>query len=85
VRRGQADWNDDPDADGVNDTVTEFAFTARVLFERFGDRIKRWELWNEPDCWKTRTMRQSRSSGCTYLLPRVYAKILAETWSPAPT
>ncbi|MBI2897677.1 MAG: family 1 glycosylhydrolase [Deltaproteobacteria bacterium] len=79
VSGGQAEWNDDADGDGANDYVDRFASTAVALFERFGDRIKRWEIWNEPNCWSDPGYRDDpQAAGCTYVLPRVYAKILAE-------
>jgi hypothetical protein len=79
--KGQAEWNDDTDGDGMNDYVVDFAASARVLFERFGDRIQRWEIWNEPDCWENPDYAANpTAAGCTYMLPRVYAKLLAQTY-----
>ena len=48
---GQDHWNDDLDGDGMNPYVVDFSNTALLLVDRYKDRIKRWEIWNEPNCW----------------------------------
>jgi len=78
---GQEAWNDDPDGDGVNDYVTAFADAAGTVIRAFSGRVEAWEIWNEPDCWSNPSYRTDPThAGCTYILPRVYAKILAEVY-----
>ena len=78
---GQAQWNDDPDQDGYNAYVDSFASASQILIEHFANRIKRWELWNEPSCWSNPDWATNpQNAGCTYLLPRVFAKLMAEVY-----
>lgn len=81
VAGGQAAWNDDPDNDGFNTYVSNFADTAEMLVSRYGNDIKRWELWNEPNSWTNPDYASNpQSAGGTYILPRVYARMLSETY-----
>jgi hypothetical protein len=81
---GQADWNNDPDGDGMNAYVQTFVDTIKMLMMRYGDTIKHWEIWNEPNCWSNSNYRNDpQHAGCYYILPRVYAKLLAETFVQA--
>jgi hypothetical protein len=81
VPGGQAAWNDDPDGDGYNDYVGQFASTTSVLFSHFAGRIRLWEVWNEPNCWSNPNHASDpQNAGCSYVLPRVLAKLLAETY-----
>ncbi|HPD32377.1 MAG TPA: hypothetical protein PLL20_20475 [Phycisphaerae bacterium] len=78
---GQEAWNDDPDGDGMNQYVVDFSETALLLIDRYRTQIKRWEIWNEPNAhtnpeWQT----DPQHAGGTYILPRVYANLLAETY-----
>lgn len=78
---GQPSWNDDADGDGMNAYVAGFSETARLLITRYRDRIKRWEVWNEPNAWTNANYAEDpRNAGGTYILPRVYANLLAESW-----
>jgi len=78
---GQSAWNDDPDGDGQNAYVTGFSTTAYMLIDRYKDRIKRFEIWNEPDAWTNPNYASDpRNAGGTYMLPRVYARLLTETY-----
>ncbi|MBI5535322.1 MAG: hypothetical protein HY898_21520 [Deltaproteobacteria bacterium] len=78
---GQAQWNDDPDQDGSNDYVVSFATGSQAVIEHFADRIKRWEIWNEPSCWSNPNWATDpQNAGCSYLLPRVFAKLMAEVY-----
>ena len=78
---GQSQWNDDPDQDGYNAYVESFASTTEILFAHFQGRIRRWEIWNEPDCWSNPNYASDpQNAGCSYLLPRVLAKLLAESY-----
>ena len=78
---GQDQWNDDPDGNGMNSYVTDFAATAYMLINRYRNDVKVWEVWNEPDCWGIDPAHNDpRYVGCFYILPRVYANVLAETY-----
>ena len=81
VSGGQAAWNADPDGDGVNSYVDNFADTALLLVDRYKDDIKQYEIWNEPNAW-TNPYYQSDplNAGGTYILPRVYAEMLSQTY-----
>lgn len=81
VAGGQAAWNDDPDQDGLNSYVSEFASTAHFLASRYQNDIRRWELWNEPNAWTNPSYASNpQNAGGTYILPRVYARLLSETY-----
>lgn len=78
---GQTSWNDDPDGDGMNAYVVNFSNTVLLLVHRYKNQIKRWEIWNEPNCWTTDPNTvDPRYAGGTYILPRVYANLLAESY-----
>jgi hypothetical protein len=78
---GQAHYNDDPDGDGLNAYVHDFAATALLLVDRYKSDIKRWEIWNEPGAWTNPNWANDpRNAGGTYILPAVYANLLAETY-----
>ena len=81
VLRDQTQWNAPPDADGMNAYVPAFADTALLLIERYKDRGKRWKDWNDPSCWRNPNwFNDPQNAGCTYVLPPVYANLLAETY-----
>jgi hypothetical protein len=78
---GQVQWNDDPDGDGINPFVIAYSQTAYDLINRYKTQITRWEIWNEPDAWTNPDWQTDpQHAGGPYLLPRVYAHILAETY-----
>ena len=78
---GQAQWNSGYDSSGMNAYVQTFADTAKTLMTRYGDQIKHWEIWNEPNAWTNSNYKNDpANAGGTYILPIVYAKMLAETW-----
>jgi hypothetical protein len=61
------EWNDAPDQE-------HFLAYVRTVVTRYKDRVKYWELWNEPDqpaYWKT----QDRMVAYTQLLKKVYPLI----------
>lgn len=77
----QASWNDDPDGDGFNAYVDAFASVSELLISHFVDRVKSWEIWNEPNCWANSSyVVDPGNAGCSYILPRVFAKIFAEVY-----
>lgn len=81
VAGGQAAWNVDPNGDGTNQYVTDFANTAQLLVDRYKNDVKQWEVWNEPNAWTNPTWQTSpTTAGGSYILPRVYARMLADTY-----
>lgn len=81
VAGGQAAWNNDPDNDGLNSYVTNFASTAQFLVNRYGNDIKKWEVWNEPNAYTNPNYTNDpMNAGGTYILPRVYAQMLSQTY-----
>lgn len=77
--RGQDVWNDDPDRDGNNPYVEEFAETAEVLMTEFAGRVVQWEIWSQPNCSEVSDPTlDPENAGCTFVLPRVLAQILAQ-------
>ncbi|HEX7604742.1 MAG TPA: hypothetical protein VF316_24155 [Polyangiaceae bacterium] len=77
----QVAWNDDPNLDGYNAYVGDFAAASATLLSHFAGKIPRWELWNEPSCWSNPMYASDpQHAGCTYLLPRVFAKLMAEVY-----
>lgn len=78
---GQAQWNSGYDASGMNAYVQTFVDTAKTLMTRYGDQIKWWEIWNEPNAWTNASYASDpMNAGGTYILPLVYGKMLAETY-----
>ncbi|AUX19615.1 hypothetical protein SOCEGT47_000670 [Sorangium cellulosum] len=79
ARGGQSRWNDDPDGDGNNAYVEEFAGAAEALMSRFAGRVRRWEIWSQPNCFEDPDYAlDPMNAGCTYILPRVLAQILGQ-------
>ncbi|WP_437609633.1 hypothetical protein WMF20_00350 [Sorangium sp. So ce834] len=79
LAEGQARWNDDPDGDGNNAYVEAFAETAEALMTRFAGDVVRWEIWSQPNCFEDPDYAlDPENAGCTYILPRVLAQILAQ-------
>jgi len=81
VAGGQSAWNNDPDQDGLNSYVSQYASTAQFLVNRYQNDIQQWELWNEPNAWTNPAYASDpQNAGGTYILPRVYARLLSETY-----
>ena len=81
VYAGQDVWNDDPTGTGMNAYVGMFAQNALLLADRYKHTIKTWEVTNEPNSWSINpATNDPRFVGGTYILPSVYANILAETY-----
>ncbi len=82
VYANQATWNDDPTGTGMNAYVGMFSQNALLLADRYKDTIKTWEVTNEPNAWAFADPAYSdpKTVGGTYILPSVYANILAETY-----
>ncbi|HEX8795919.1 MAG TPA: glycosyl hydrolase [Polyangiaceae bacterium] len=76
----QTAWNGDYDATGYSPYVQQFVDVVGMLMRRYGGTIKNWELWNEPNAWSNPSYADDPAhAGGTYILPQVYAKMLAET------
>jgi hypothetical protein len=81
VAGGQGAWNNDPDNDGLNSYVTQYASTAQFLVNRYKNDVKTWELWNEPNAYTNPNYSNDPlNAGGTYILPRVYAQVLNQTY-----
>jgi hypothetical protein len=81
VAGGQVAWNDDPDQDGLNSYVSQYASTAQLLVDRYQNDVQQWEIWNEPNAWTNPAYASDpQNAGGTYILPRVYARLLSETY-----
>jgi len=81
---GQAQWNSGYDSSGYSAYVQAFVDTAKTLMDRYGDQIKYWEIWNEPNAWTNPSYASDPTqAGGTYILPQVYAKMLTETFVQA--
>ncbi|WP_425400798.1 glycosyl hydrolase [Aeoliella sp.] len=81
VAGGQVAWNDDLDGDGLNSYVANFASTAELLVDRYQTDIRTFEIWNEPNAWSNPNYASDpQNAGGTYILPRVYANVLSETY-----
>jgi MYXO-CTERM domain-containing protein len=81
---GQADWNSGYDSTGMSPYVQTFVDTAKLLMTRYGDQVKYWEIWNEPNAWTNSNYANDPThAGGTYILPLVYSKMLAEVYVQA--
>jgi hypothetical protein len=81
VSGGQGAWNNDPDNDGLNSYVTQYATTAQFLVNRYKNDVKTWEIWNEPNAYtNSNYATDPMNAGGTYILPRVYAQMLNQTY-----
>ena len=81
---GQASWNSGFDSTGMSPYVQLFVDTTKTLMERYGDQVKYWEIWNEPNAWTNSNYATNPTqAGGSYILPQVYAKMLAEVFVQA--
>lgn len=81
VAGGQAAWNTDPNGNGTNQYVTDFGNTALQLVDRYKNDVKQWEVWNEPNAWTNPNYQSDpANAGGSYILPRVYARMLSDTY-----
>ncbi len=81
ISQSQEQYNDDADGDGINPAVAEYGETFAMLVDRYGGRVRRWELWNEPNCWANDNFEEDpQRAGCTYTLPRVTAHMVVEAY-----
>ncbi|HSU52628.1 MAG TPA: fibronectin type III domain-containing protein, partial [Candidatus Dormibacteraeota bacterium] len=77
----QSDWEannneNNPAFNGDNVYVEGFATNAALpIVQHFRDRVKVYELWNEPNAWTT-----SYGVGGSFLYPSNYGWLLARSW-----
>jgi hypothetical protein len=76
----QSDWNQNYNTTGLNAYISQFAENAWLLIDRYKDAIKRFEIWNEPDCWSVNPSTNPLAPGCYYIWPKNYANLVAETY-----
>jgi len=67
-------------ANGDNPYVEAFATNAVwPIVQHFRDRVKFYEIWNEPNCWNGNPA-PGVYTGCTYIYPSNYGWMLARSW-----
>jgi hypothetical protein len=82
----QSDWcannaENNPGTNGDNAYVEGYATNAVVpIVSHFRDRVKYYELWNEPNCWSS-SPSNGVFIGCTYIYPSNYGWLLARSWA----
>ncbi|HEV2209247.1 MAG TPA: hypothetical protein VG167_10765 [Verrucomicrobiae bacterium] len=82
---GQMAWTNNngeniPGGNGDNPYVAEFATNAVwPIVQHFHDRVKVYELWNEPNCWNSNPA-PGVYTGCTFMYPSNFGWMLARSW-----
>lgn len=76
----QADWNQNYNTTGMNAYITAYAATAYLLIDRYKNDVQLYEIWNEPSCWAQDPNQHPLDAGCSYIWPRIFANMLAETY-----
>ena len=83
---GQSVWNAPPSTpDGRNAYTQMFVDVTKILFDRYGDQIKYWEIWNEPNaCTSSDSLSvceaNPTTAGGSFMRADLYAKLLAEVY-----
>ncbi len=88
---GQSAWcanshEINPGSNGDNSYVDGFAAGAvQPIIQHFHDRIKVYEIWNEPSTWSTSSTNGGvvSYSGATYVYPSNFGWMLAKSWIAA--
>ncbi len=81
----QSDWcannsENNPGANGDNVYMEGYATNAVLpIVQHFRDRVKVYELWNEPNCWSTNPSN-GVYLGCTFVYPSNFGWLLARSW-----
>lgn len=81
---GQSAWNannheNNASANGDNPYIDGFAAGAvNPIVAHFHDRIKVYEIWNEPSTWTTHN--GSIYSGASFMYPSCYSWLLTKSW-----
>jgi hypothetical protein len=82
---GQTAWTNNnaeniSGANGDNAYVGAFATNAVwPIVQHFHDRVKVYEIWNEPNCWSANPA-PGVYTGCTYIYPSNFGWMLARSW-----
>jgi fibronectin type 3 domain-containing protein len=67
-------------ANGDNAYIEGFATNAVLpIVQHFRDRVKIYELWNEPNCW-TSNPSNGVYTGATYIYPSNFGWLLTRSW-----
>jgi hypothetical protein len=80
---GQSSWNANNyecnAGNGDNAYIDNFVTGAVVpIIAHFHDRVKVYEIWNEPSTWTSQS--GSCTSGATYMYPSCYSCLLNKSW-----
>ena len=81
----QTDWcanhsENTPGSNGDNAYVAGYATNAVLpIVQHFRDRVKCYELWNEPNCW-TSNPSNGVYTGATFIYPSNYGWLLTRSW-----
>ncbi len=82
---GQTVWTNNnaeniPGGNGDNAYVGAFATNAVwPIVQHFHDRVKVYEIWNEPNCWNS-SPAPGVYTGCTYIYPSNFGWLLGRSW-----
>ncbi len=81
----QSDWCannwENTGGNGDNTYINNFAASAAVtIIQHFHDRVKVWEIWNEPNAW-TSNPSPGVFTGGTYMYPSNFSQLLANTYA----
>ena len=69
-----------PGTNGDNAYLEGYATNAVApIVQHFRDRVKYFELWNEPNCWNSNPS-PGVFTGCTYMYPSNFGWLLARSW-----
>jgi hypothetical protein len=82
---GQGTWNAPPTtSDGRNAYVQMYVDAITTLIQRYGDTVKYWEIWNEPNACSSDSLavceQNPPSAGGSFIRADILAKIMAETY-----
>ncbi len=81
----QASWcmnnaENNPGQNGDNLYMENYTTNAVVpIVQHFHDRVKVYELWNEPNCWNSNPSN-GVYTGATYIYPSNFGWLLARSW-----
>lgn len=81
---GQSSWNannheNNSSANGDNSYIDSYATGAvNPIVAHFHDRVKVYEIWNEPSTWTSQS--GSVISGATFVYPSCYSWMLTKSW-----
>ncbi|MBV8756139.1 MAG: hypothetical protein JO257_02620 [Deltaproteobacteria bacterium] len=82
---GQGTWNAPPTtSDGRNAYVQMYVDAITALMQRYGDTVKYWEIWNEPNACSSDYLsvcnQNPQTAGGSFIRADILAKIMAETY-----